>query len=231
MRVLVFDTETTGLPESRMVNPDTLHLWPHIVQFSYIIYDTCLNEIITISDSIIKVKKDIIISDESIKFHGITNKISDRKGVELDSILEVFFEELQNVDVLVGHNISFDINMLKIELLRLICSSNIELQYNERKMYRYYLHCLTNHNVVCTIKESVDVCCLKAVDKFGKEYFKYPKLTELHQVLFNSEPNNLHNSLYDIMITLRCFMKLKFDTDLNKTCRKFKKLAKEMRLL
>ena len=44
MRVLVFDTETTGLPKSKIINPDTLNLWPHIVQFSYIIYDTVLND-------------------------------------------------------------------------------------------------------------------------------------------------------------------------------------------
>jgi hypothetical protein len=42
MRVLVFDTETTGLPQTKILNPDTLHQWPTIVQFSYIIYDLSL---------------------------------------------------------------------------------------------------------------------------------------------------------------------------------------------
>jgi hypothetical protein len=42
MRVLVFDTETTGLPKSKFISPDTLHLWPDIVQCSFIIYDTDL---------------------------------------------------------------------------------------------------------------------------------------------------------------------------------------------
>ena len=232
MLILVFDTETTGLPETRIINPDTLHLWPHILQFSYVIYDTDSNEIIKIDDSIVKVKKEILISDESTKIHGITKKVSDRKGLELTNILQKFFYDLQTVDILVGHNISFDINMIKIELLRFIYSFDMNINYDQKKMYRQYLYYLTNYkNVVCTVKESVDVCCLKAFDKFGKEYFKYPKLIELHQVLFGSSPNNLHNAFNDIMVTLRCFMKLKFDTDLNKTCRKFKKLAKEIRLL
>ena len=53
MRFLVFDTETTGLPSSKIINPDTLNLWPHIVQFSYVIYDTEINDIIeTLSDLI-----------------------------------------------------------------------------------------------------------------------------------------------------------------------------------
>jgi hypothetical protein len=46
MRVLVFDTEATGLPKTKIINPDALHLWPHIVQFSYLIYDTELNDVL-----------------------------------------------------------------------------------------------------------------------------------------------------------------------------------------
>ena len=48
MRVLVFDTETTGLPQTKILNPDTLHQWPTIVQFSYIIYDTLLSIFVTL---------------------------------------------------------------------------------------------------------------------------------------------------------------------------------------
>ena len=51
MKVLVFDTETTGLPQTKIINPDTLHLWPHIVQFSYIIYELKNNVIIKLNDN------------------------------------------------------------------------------------------------------------------------------------------------------------------------------------
>jgi DNA polymerase III epsilon subunit-like protein len=232
MRALVFDTETTGLPETRIISQDTLNLWPHIVQFSYAIYDVCLNEIVVIKDFIIKVKKDVIISEESAKIHGITNKISEKKGKEFAVVLKEFFNDLQQTDILVGHNVSFDINMVKIELIRLIYSADINLTYEERKNYKFNLHYLSHHsNIVCTIKESVDICNLKAIDKFGKEYLKYPKLVELHQVLFGSIPNNLHNALNDILITLRCYIQLKYGADLYKSCSKFKKMAKVMNLL
>jgi len=46
MRVLVFDTETTGLPQTKILNPDTLNQWPTIVQFSFVIYDLSLNDIV-----------------------------------------------------------------------------------------------------------------------------------------------------------------------------------------
>ena len=43
MRVLVFDTETTGLPKTKILNKYMLELWPYIVQLSYIIYDIDTN--------------------------------------------------------------------------------------------------------------------------------------------------------------------------------------------
>ena len=231
MRVLVFDTETTGLPKSKIMNPDTLNLWPHIVQFSYVIYDTELNDIIESSDTIVKLKDGITIPEDSIKIHGITNESSQRNGINIDLILNDFFYHLRNIDLLVGHNISFDINMIKVELLRLIYEANF-ISENEVKECKYNLHFLTNYkNICCTLQESIDLCNIKAIDKFGKEYTKFPKLLELHQKLFESTPNNLHNSFNDILVTLRCFMKLKHDIDLNEKCSKFIKISKDIQLL
>ena len=119
MKVLVFDTETTGLPQTKIINPDTLHLWPYIVQFSYIIYDTTDNIIIEPNDYIILLEN-IIIPEESIKFHGITNEISSKLGTNIRDVLIKFCKDLKNVDKIVGHNINFDINMVKVELLRII---------------------------------------------------------------------------------------------------------------
>ena len=230
MRVLVFDTETTGLPGSRIINPDTLNLWPHIVQFSYVIYDTDLNDIVESSDTIVKVKENILISEESSKIHGITNEISKKKGIDVDLVLNDFFYHFRNSDLLVGHNVSFDINMIKVELLRLIYDNSSSI--SEIKAYKYNLHFLTNFkNICCTLKDSTELCNIKAIDKFGKEYVKFPKLIELHQKLFESTPNNLHNSFNDILVTLRCFMKLKHNTDLNEKCEKFIKTAKSIQLL
>ena len=232
MRVLVFDTETTGLPSSKILNPDKLNLWPHIVQFSYVIYDTILNDIVKSSDKIVKMKDGITIPEDSTKIHGITNESSQKNGINIDVILNNFFNDFRTVDLLVGHNISFDINMIKLELLRLIYKTTPEVYDFEIKDYKYNLHFLTNYkSICCTLQESIDLCNIKATDKFGKEYTKFPKLLELHQKLFGSTPNNLHNSFNDILVTLRCFMKLKHDIDLNENCSTFIKISKEIQLL
>lgn len=220
MKFLVFDTETTGLPKSKYINPTTLDSWPHIVQFSYLVYDYPLNEIIESKDFIIKMPENILIPEESTKIHGITNNLSNEKGTLLTVVLNEFFNSLKKVDKLIGHNIKFDINMIKIELLRII---NDKSYLPEETMhYKKYLYLIGNFdNITCTLKDSILFCNIQSIDKNGKIYLKYPKLFELYEKLFNEIPNNLHNSFNDILVTLRCFMKLKYDIDLKDNCKSF----------
>jgi len=229
MRILVFDTETTGLPQSKFISPTTLHEWPHIVQFSYVIYDTSLNDIIQSKDYVIKLPENISISEDSSKIHGISNEISAKSGVHINDVLSEFFYFLRGVDMLIGHNVEFDINMIKIELLRII--NNNSLTQEQTKFYKYELHFLTNFkNIYCTLKESIQFCNIQLIDKYGKSFLKYPKLVELHEKLFNTTPSNLHNSFNDILVTLRCFMKLKHNIDLIDDCNSFKKYSKQIGL-
>ena len=53
MKVLVFDTETTGLPEKGASIYDN-NKWPHIIQLSYILYDLSTN-LVLIKDNYIKI--------------------------------------------------------------------------------------------------------------------------------------------------------------------------------
>lgn len=231
MIVLVFDTETNGLPETKIINPDTLNLWPHIVQLSYVIYDIDKNILVDVHDSIVKVKDGITISEESSKIHGITNIISNMSGIEIELIFAELFYNLKRVDLIVGHNVSFDINIVMVELLRLIYSGNNKIPESELISYKHYLHFITNaKNVCCTMKMAKDICQIKAISKMGNEYNKFPKLIETHQHLFTEVPNNLHNSLNDILVTLRCFCKIAYGIDLYEKSIEFKKFAKSIKL-
>jgi DNA polymerase III epsilon subunit-like protein len=235
MKVLVFDTETSGLPKAKAISENTLNLWPHILQFSYVIYDTVLNDIIEINDNIVKVSEDVFIAEDSIKVHGITNEYSDENGIPIDDIFNDFFYHLLNVDLLVGHNVSFDINMVRVELCRMIYQNMAKKDSkseNILNLCKYNLNLLVNSkNICCTLQDSIELCKIEAIDKYGRPYFKYPKLAELHQKLFETVPNNLHNSLNDILVTLRCYVKMKHGHDLNETCIKFIEIVKNKRLL
>jgi len=226
MKVLIFDTETTGLPKTKVMNQDSLHLWPHIVQLSYLIYDSDKNDIVVMEDNIIKTASDVVISEESSAIHGITRDISQTRGVNLDNVFNGFFDALKNVDVLVGHNISFDINVVEVELLRMIYNSPPEISATELTLVKTKLHLLRNYkNIYCTMQNSIDLCAIKVVGKTGREYNKFPRLNELHQKLFETTPNNLHNSLNDILVTLRCYAMMMLKVDLNNNCNKFKTIS------
>jgi len=230
MLIFVFDTETTGLPKTKFINPYKLNEWPYIVQLSYIIYDTSINEIILIQDHIIKMENNVNICEESSKIHGITNEISKLKGKLLNDVMEEFFHYIQKCDVIVGHNIDFDINMIKVELLRMIHL----LSYSDEciKNNKLNLSFLNNiKNIYCTQNESTELCNIQLIGKTGKPYLKWPKLIELHKKLFETTPNNLHNALNDIVVTLRCFIKMKYNIDLNKNCITFDNLVDALQIL
>ena len=78
MKILVFDTETTGLPEKTASIYDSSK-WPHIVQLSYIFYDTSLNTSV-IKDEYIKISPIVNISEESIKIHKIDREFLNKNG-------------------------------------------------------------------------------------------------------------------------------------------------------
>jgi hypothetical protein len=90
---------------------------------------------------------------------------------------------------------------------------NIRTGENMRDMLKKGINSILNiKNKYCTMKESIELCNIERENKRGK-YLKYPTLSELHNKLFGVIPKNLHNSLNDVLISLRCFLKLKYDVD------------------
>ena len=221
MRTLVFDSETTGLSQTQIISPSTIHLWPHVVQFSYIVFDTESNKIVKIKDSIIKVPDGFIITEENAKIHGITTEISLAKGTSLQPVLEEFFTDFDTCDHIVGHNVSFDINMIKAELQRLIMNS-----FNE-KLQEYLTTINTSTKFYCTMQETIELCAIEMKDKYGRPYKKFPKLVELYQKMFGVTPKNLHNSLNDVIVCLRCFIKLKYEIDIVERSEEVKQMIKD----
>ena len=209
---MIFDTETTGLPNGvYVVENYNLNLWPYIVQLSYIIYNDETNEIIKKKNSILKLPNNIIIPNNVVLIHGITNETSQKYGTDCVSSLIGFMEDYSKVDILIAHNITFDVNMIRVELLRHVLYDEFIKLKETKKHY-------------CTMKSTINLCNLKQINQRTKcEYLKFPKLIELHQHLFNIElePTKLHNAFNDVLICLRCYFKLKFNEDV---CEKNKSL-------
>jgi DNA polymerase III epsilon subunit-like protein len=206
MRILVFDTETTGLPKSRTLDDTNLHLWPYIVQFSYVVYDISSNRIVKMVDELVKLPEKIIIPTECIKIHGITNAMCESRGKNIENLLIDFYDDFNECERIIAHNLSFDLNLLKAELLRVI---NKSISKNGTDIVLYnnmFSNLTTSKKYYCTMQDTIDYCQVKALDRNGKEFVKFPKLSELYHKMFGNIPNNLHNSMNDVIICLRCYV-------------------------
>ena len=204
MKILVFDTETTGLPTNKYesVKPKWYKCWGYIVQISWILYDTERNRSVEMADHIIKINEDIDLPESSIKIHGITREDMEIYGEPFREILPKFINVLNNCDCIVGHNISFDINMVRAEMMRRGCVD-------------YFT--MINKPFHCTMKSNIDYCKIQVTSYTGRKYFKFPKLMELHKKIYGYIPENLHNSLVDVIVCLRCYLKLNYNIELSET--------------
>lgn len=193
MKVLVFDTETTGLPIGRNPSITDTELWPFIIQISYILFDTDKNKIIECKDDIIKLDSSVEITEGSIAIHGITPKICERKGIPIKEALDKFNELLNQADRVVGHNVSFDKRMIMVESIR-------------NKMKQYFTINGDRKSECCTMKHFTETCGIEKINKNGNKYFKFPTLTELHNYFFNFTPKSTHDAMADVLICLRCYV-------------------------
>ena len=196
MKVLVFDTETTGLPKEKNPSIYESSKWPHIIQLSYIVYDSDSNDLVELVDDYINIAFDVNIDPESEKIHKISREML-KDGVPISVALAKFNLHANKCDLLVAHNVSFDKRMLMVEGIRSKIRMNISDTY-------------------CTMKNSIELCKIEAVSRTGEKYFKYPKLAELHYELFKKIPKNTHNALIDILICLRCFCKMELNKDISR---------------
>lgn len=198
MKILVFDTETTGLPEKNASIYDHCN-WPHIIQLSYILYDLSNNNTI-IKDNYIKLSPIIPIDASSIAIHGLNHEIINKNGIHIIPALREFNEYLDKCDIVVGHNISFDKRLIFVECLRNKIDQKFTKFVNNQKI------CKPEY---CTMKNTTQFCEIIALSKTNKTYIKQPKLIELYTKIFPNEPlpKQLHNSLVDILCTLRCYLK------------------------
>lgn len=213
MKILVFDTETSGLPEHNASIQEN-ERWPYILQISYILYDLSTNNAI-IKDNFIKVADSVVITEESFNIHHISRDHLNNFGVHIIPALREFNEFVRISDVIIGHNVSFDKRMVFVECLRNNIKQNFTVFRGKNKIQK---------PEYCTMKNSKEFCNIIRLNKTGREFVKNPSLTELYQKLFPDaiQPENLHNSMVDTLITLRCYMKLNYDLDIadvNEVCR------------
>ena len=131
------------------------------------------------------------ISDGAMRVHQISNELAERVGVKESVVIDLFSALADKSDILVAHNFIFDISMIGALFHR-----NGYALRAEELVYEY--------KFCCTMEESTPICKLP-----GPYGWKWPKLSELYEFLFNEKMVGAHDAMYDIRATMKCYYELK----------------------
>lgn len=181
MRVLIFDTETTGLPKKWKVEPERERdNWPHIVSIAWIVLDSDTNKILSQKSYVIK-PINWTIPDEATAIHGIRDSFARDFGSPLADVIREFFET--PCDMYVAHNMNFDENVIMSAVYWDL----------DGELYRF------NKPMFCSMKITSPMCKLTFTSGGGR---KPPKLSELYEHVFHKKPiqSRLHGAFYDAKI-------------------------------
>lgn len=182
MRILIFDTETSGLDPQ----------WNVILQLSYQIVDSdSWTTQKTVNRYFSWPENKARVTQEAITVNGLTEdvlaskQLSDRK-----TALEEFVKDKDSCDLLVAHNLEFDKNFI-------IASCREEgVKYANSGWSKSY----------DTMKRTTRYC---QIPKDWGNGYKWPKLTELADCLCVSYSDiPLHDSSGDVELTKLCFERI-----------------------
>jgi len=127
------------------------------------------------------------IPADATKVHRISTEKALKEGKPLKTVIEDFNNLINQAEILVAHNMSFDEKIAGAEFLRLGRQNPIPAKKK-----------------ICTMEKSTNYCRLN-----GPYGYKWPKLSELHYKLFNCNFEEAHNAAVDINATAKCFWELK----------------------
>ena len=184
---LIFDTETTGLPKRWDAPLSDSENWPRCIQIAWQIHDA-KGEMVAHEDYLIQ-PDGFTIPFDSEQVHGISTALAEEQGIPLEEVLKKFHTALNQVDYVVGHNVSFDRNIMGAEYLRSGLTD-----------------ALAGKAIVDTCTEETASLCQLPGGRGGK--FKLPTLSELYHFLFQESFEEAHNATADVEATSRAFLEL-----------------------
>lgn len=180
--IIIFDTETTGLPKSWKGGMREVDNWPRVIQLAWEVCDQ-QGGVLHQRQFLIKPDGWVIPKEKFWIDNGFSTEKNEAEGTQLIRVLLQFIEDLKTCNLMVAHNMKFDYPVLGAEFIRYMLTTGRKL------------------NRVCTMESSIQFCNLPRK--------KFPKLEELHTILFGESFDGAHDALNDVIACRKCFFELK----------------------
>lgn len=190
--ILFFDTETTGLPDFARPLDDKRQ--PHLVQIACLLTDDDGTERASVS---LIVAPGVPIPEGAARVHGITDLIADRCGVPPSMALAMWNKLAERSDLIVAHNIKFDIVLMRIAWLRHFGAEGpaFERRHGDRPQF-------------CTMEAASPIVNLPPTARMiaaGHNKPKAPKLEEVIRHFFGEGLDGAHDALVDVRACARVY--------------------------
>lgn len=156
--ILFFDTETTGLPLWNDPSDDPRQ--PHLVQLAALLCDESGADVDSVS-TLINPGEGVHFHPEAVAAHGITPERAAAEGCPPRVALDRFFALVRQATLIVGHNVSFDIRIVRIATARV-----------------YGRKWEPGVPTFCTMRRSTNLCRILHASPRHANDWKWPRLEE-----------------------------------------------------
>ena len=179
MTTVIFDTETTGFPRTRNAAPSDLEAFDgaRLIELGYVVLDEHLREIKRVG-TLVRTVDEV----PNTEIHGIRGEDVVAHGRDPVEVLLEFEYDIRTAIALVAHNIRYDLAILRSETHRDPRLASLRGLLRVKRL-------------VCTMMSGA------GYTKGGK----WPKLPELHTLLFGECPPQTHRALDDVDLCAACY--------------------------
>lgn len=182
---LIHDTETTGFPNNNLLVTD-----PAQAQICQLGARLLTPEKRVVAELNVLIKPDgWTIPDHVQKIHGISTEMCIAYGIPLSLALTLFNAMCSKAQVGVAHNLPFDSTMLCMAYEKE--NDNLSLVENSYRKLKTF----------CTMRATTNICQLPG----RNGAYKWPKLIEAYQYLFNEGFEGAHDAMADVRACERVF--------------------------
>lgn len=180
----IIDTETTGLPLFRERSHDPRQ--PYCLQLAYECVDRktqiVMNKFSTLIDNKVDIPKEVSA------LHGVTREMTDKFGASPLVVLQMFIDNLPKAKRIIGHNVTFDLRIMKIYALRHGLADQLKAL-------------LEGKEIVCTMNKAKPIVQCPPTEKMvaaGFKSFKNPNLGEAYKHFTGKTLEGAHDALVDV---------------------------------